>query len=107
MTKKNKKHKKHHHQSKRKSGKETYPQPDSHSYLKPWVQRDHAWSDEQHDHSNETKFEEQTEKQVPGWKAEADKTVEQLKAEAAAAQAKAAADAKTAADSDKKAKALV
>jgi hypothetical protein len=62
MTKKNKKHKKHHHQSKRKNAKETYPQPDSHSYLKPWVQRDHAWSHEQHDHSNEDKFEEQTEK---------------------------------------------
>lgn len=43
---------------------------------------------------------------VPGWKAEADKTIEQLKAEAVAAQAKATADAKAAADSQNKAKSL-
>lgn len=44
---------------------------------------------------------------MPGWKAEADKTLEQLKAEAAAAKAKAAADATTAEDSQNKANSLV
>jgi len=106
MTKKHKKHRKHHHHNKRKAASETYPQPDSHSRIEPWVQRDHAWTHEQHDHQNEDAYEAQTEKQVPGWKAEADKTIEQLKAEAAAAKAKAAADAKTAADSQNKAKSL-
>jgi hypothetical protein len=44
---------------------------------------------------------------VPGWKPEADKTLEQLKQEAAAAKAKAAADATTAEDSQNKANSLV
>jgi hypothetical protein len=32
---------------------ETYPAKDSHSYITPYYQRDHAWTDKQHDQSNE------------------------------------------------------
>ena len=76
MTKRHKKHHRHHHQNKKNQAMETYPQPDSHSTLTPWVQREHAWSHDQHDNSNENQFEAETEKNVAGWKAEADKSLE-------------------------------
>ena len=34
--------------------KETYPQPDSASWIEPYNQRDHAWNTPQHDVANET-----------------------------------------------------
>ena len=33
-----------------------YPVKDSHSYITPYNQRDHSWSHDQHDQSNEVQF---------------------------------------------------
>ena len=38
----------------------TYPVKDSHSYINPYTHSDHAWSNEQHAHSDEVKWVEQT-----------------------------------------------
>ena len=54
----------------------TYPTEDSHSYISPYNQRDHAFSFDQHDHQNEDQWETETSKRVPGWQPEPDKTLE-------------------------------
>ena len=33
-----------------------YQEPDSHSYISPYDQRDHSWSDKQYDVADEVKF---------------------------------------------------
>jgi len=40
--------------------KETYPAKDSHSYITPYNQRDHAWNEPQHDVSDEVKWSKET-----------------------------------------------
>jgi len=40
--------------------KEIYPVRDSHSYISPYTQRDHAWTDNQHDKSDEVKWSKET-----------------------------------------------
>ena len=40
--------------------KEIYPVRDSHSYISPYTQRDHAWTDAQHDKSDEVKWSKET-----------------------------------------------
>ena len=42
------------------SQKEIYPVKDSHSYITPYTQRDHAWNDAQHDVSDEVKWSKET-----------------------------------------------
>ena len=42
------------------SQKEIYPVKDSHSYITPYTQRDHAWNDDQHDVSDEVKWSKET-----------------------------------------------
>lgn len=38
----------------------TYPAKDSHSYITPYSQRDHSWTDKQYDHSDEVKWSAET-----------------------------------------------
>ena len=40
--------------------KAIYPVKDSHSYITPYYQRDHAWTDAQHDQSDEVKWSKET-----------------------------------------------
>ena len=74
----------HHHSHHHKAQHKTYPSEDSHSYITPYNQRDHSWNFDQHDKSNEDAWETETSVKVPGWTAEPDQTIEQLRAEAAA-----------------------
>ena len=67
-------HHSHHHKSKNQH--KTYPSEDSHSYITPYRQRDHAWNFDQHDKSNEDQWETETSARVPGWTAEPDKSLE-------------------------------
>ena len=50
----------HGHHKHHKSKAQTYPSEDSHSYITPYVQRDHSWNFDQHDKSNEDAWETET-----------------------------------------------